>query len=383
MAIGSGPAVITTAPCHRHEQSPSLARKFEEKTMRLNGMQLAGLVAVAIATPASAQTATRGEDGKVLVRWRDWAGEKPVSVWRAESPYARGKALRLVSSSDRDGQESVAADATSRPYFLIRSAGGKKVWVAERVVQLTGGQNFRDIGGYRTTNGKTVRWGQVFRAASMAGYTHEDQVLLKRLGVTSIIDLRSTSERDGDANPWMAGAGLGYWSRDYALSGGNLAGLMRIDRSTITADMLRAVMTKGYRGFPKEQAPSYREMFARLTGSDAPLALNCTAGKDRTGLGTALILTALGVPYDTVKADFLISNTALDVRKPGADRMLKAIQGALSPEVAAPLIRVEGPYLDAAFDQIKADYGSVEAYLEKELGVSAKALKQLHKRMLV
>jgi protein-tyrosine phosphatase len=343
-------------------------------------------IALAASLPAQAgnlPTVTRQSDGQMQLDWTDWAGSTPVSVWKAASPDAKGRALSLVSRNDKDGGEILSTEPGTRPYFLIKAANGKRIWVAERVLSLTGGQNFRDIGGYTGLKGKTVRWGQVFRAASMAGYAPADQALLKQIGVSSIIDLRSTGERKGDANSWMAGAGLGYWSRDYELSGGNLGGLASMDRSKITADMMRGLMIKGYQGFPKEQAPSYREMFARLIGKPAPLALNCTAGKDRTGLGTALILTALGVSYETVKADFLISNTALDVSKPGADRMLRAVGAALPPEVAAPLIGVEGQYLDAAFAKIKADYGSVEAYLEKELGVDAKALKLLRKRLLV
>lgn len=344
------------------------------------------ILAMTVAVPAHAgtpPTATRLIDGQIQLGWKDWAGSAPVSVWKSASPDAKGRALTLVARNDKDGGETLSIEPGTRPYFLIKAANGKKVWIAERTLALTGGQNFRDIGGYTGFKGQTVRWGKVFRAASMAGYTQEDQALLKRIGVSSIIDLRSTGERKGDINSWMAGAGLGYWSRDYDLSGGNLGGLANMDRSKITPDFMRAMMIKGYQGFPKEQAPSYREMFARLIGNAAPLALNCTAGKDRTGLGTALILTALGVPYETVKADFLISNTALDVSKPGADRMLKAVQSALSPEVAAPLIGVEGQYLDAAFAQIKSDFGSVQAYLENELGVDAKALKMLRKRLLI
>jgi protein-tyrosine phosphatase len=343
-------------------------------------------IALAASLPALAgglPTATRQSDGRIQLDWQDWAGSAPVSLWTSASPDAKGRALTLVSRNDKDGGETLSTEPGARPYFLIKAANGKKIWVAERVVSLSGGQNFRDIGGYTGLKGKTVRWGQVFRAASMAGYTSVDQAMLKQIGVTSIIDLRSTAERKGDANPWMAGSGLGYWSRDYELSGGNFGGLASLDRSKITADMMRGIMIKGYQGFPKEQAPSYREMFARLIGKSAPLALNCTAGKDRTGLGTALILTALGVPYETVKADFLISNTALDVSKPGADRMLKIVQSAMSPEVAAPLIGVEGQYLDAAFAQIRADYGSVETYLEKELGVGRAEIKALRKRLLV
>jgi protein-tyrosine phosphatase len=317
----------------------------------------------------------------VKLDWSGWEAKRPVSIYLAESPDAKGGKRKLVVRDDRDGSEVIKIEGAARPYFLLKAKGGSSVWLGERQIKLIGGSNFRDVGGYRTKDGKTVRWGQMFRAANVGAYTPEDQARLKALGVSSMIDLRSSRERKGDANAWMAGANMGYWARDYELSGGNLGGLAA-NLSKLTPELMRETMTKGYRGFPKEQAASYREMFARLTGKPGPVMINCTAGKDRTGMGTALVLTALGVPYETVMQDFLLSNVMLDADALKRDGMLKMISASLPPEVAKPLIGVEPAYLDAGFDQIRKDYGSVEAYLEKELGVGPKEIKILRKRML-
>ncbi|MDT7527088.1 tyrosine-protein phosphatase [Sphingopyxis sp. SE2] len=250
-----------------------------------------------------------------------------------------------------------------------------------REIALSGGDNFRDIGGYRTKDGQAVAWGKLYRSASVGRYTAEDQALIRKLSVGSIIDLRSTRERQADKTPWMQDTGVGYWTRDYDLSGGNLGALFA-KGATFDAETMRGVMIQGYRGFPKEQAASYRVLFDRLLNSDKAVIVNCTAGKDRTGLGVALVLNALGVPYETIMADYLLSNTMLDAKALQADAGMKAAMTALPPDVAKPLLGVERAYLDAAFDQINKDYGSVEAYLDRELGVDAAAIERLRQQML-
>ncbi|WP_374525709.1 tyrosine-protein phosphatase [Sphingopyxis sp.] len=250
-----------------------------------------------------------------------------------------------------------------------------------REFTLSGGDNFRDIGGYRAADGRKVVWGKLYRSASVGRYTAEDQALIRALSVGSIIDLRSTRERQADKSPWMQNAGVGYWTRDYDLSGGNLGALFA-KGAKIDAATMRGAMIEGYRGFPKEQAASYRMLFDRLLHSDKAVIVNCTAGKDRTGLATALVLSALGVPRETIMSDYLLSNSALDMDKLRADAGLKAAAAALPADVIQPLLDVEPAYLNAAFDQIDKDYGSVENYLKRELGVDRVAIQRLRKRML-
>jgi len=250
-----------------------------------------------------------------------------------------------------------------------------------REIALAGGDNFRDIGGYRTKDGHSIARGKLYRSASVGRYTADDQALVRKLGVGSIIDLRSTRERQADKTPWMQDSGLGYWARDYDLSGGNLGALFA-KGTTLDAGTMRGVMIQGYRGFPKEQAASYRMLFDRLLTSDKAVIVNCTAGKDRTGVGVALVLSALGVPYDTIMEDYLLSNSALDMEALRADAGMNAAMSALPADVAKPLLGVERAYLDAAFDQIRKDYGDVDTYLARELGADSKALQRLRKQML-
>jgi protein-tyrosine phosphatase len=219
----------------------------------------------------------------------------------------------------------------------------------------------------------------MYRSGSLGSLTPAGQAELARLHIASEIDLRTTEERSHDTFDIKAAIGPGYWSRDYGMSMGNMGALFA-DPSKITADSVRAMMGQVYKTLPREQAPAYRELFARLEAGSGPLVLNCTAGKDRTGVGTALVLTALGVPYDAVRRDFLLSNGA-----PGMATLQGAIASPLAklpPDVVAPLIGVDGSYLDTAFAQMKADYGSVENYMHQELGVGPQQIAVLKARML-
>ena len=253
-----------------------------------------------------------------------------------------------------------------------------QVQAPARFVLLEGGRNFRDVGGYRTADGQLVKSRVLYRSGSLGDLTPAGLADLQALHVAAIVDLRATDERRRDRQDLRAAFGPRYWTRDYGMSVGDMRSAF--SGGQLTAESMRAMMTQVYRRIPKEQAPSYRALFARLAEGKGPTVVNCTAGKDRTGVAAALVLTALGVPYETVRQDFLLSNGA-----PGMETLQTQLAGPfgkLPPEVVAPLIGVEGGYLDTAFAAIRQDFGSVEGYLRDELGVGPREIAALRRRML-
>lgn len=247
-------------------------------------------------------------------------------------------------------------------------------------LQIEGGSNFRDAGGYRTADGQVVRKGRFYRSASMANLTPRGMAQMQALHIGSIIDLRSTEERRRDSNNWLAMSGQGYWARDYGMGSMNFAGMFG-DPRMLSVETVHRMMADGYRGMPKAMAPSYRVLFARLAEGKGATVVNCTAGKDRTGIATALVLTALGVPYETVRQDFLLSNRAGRPSLGHGSGGFAAL-AALPPQVQAALGGVDGSYLDAAFDQMRKDYGSVDGYLQTELGVGPRQIAALRRNLL-
>lgn len=248
------------------------------------------------------------------------------------------------------------------------------------LLPLEGGFNLRDMGGYATEDGRTVRRGMLFRSGVMSLLTEADEAHLAGLGIATVCDLRRLGERQRDPTRWCEPAGTLYWSRDYSESSGVLGELLR--GGVPTADRMRAMMIDLYREILVDHAPSYRFLFERLASGHVPLLFNCSAGKDRTGVGAALILLALGVPRAAIVEDYLLTNRFADF-----DRLLAAGRAGaerysdLDPAVLGPLFAADADYLDTAFDSLDRDHGGVDAYLAA-IGVDAAAKARLHELLL-
>ena len=232
----------------------------------------------------------------------------------------------------------------------------------ERVLSLEGARNFRDLGGYPTEDGRRIKWGRLYRAGILGTFTSADCESLAALGLRAICDLRATAERKRGPGEWLQMPNVSYWARDYVHSVGDLHALMSSDLSTV--DEARAAMIAVYRALPIEQAPAYRELFRLLARGELPLVFNCSAGKDRTGLAAALVLTALAVPQDIILEDYLLSNTAFTV-PPEHRATLKC-----SPEVSEVLRGADRSFLATAIATINDAHGSVDAYLRETLQVT-------------
>jgi protein-tyrosine phosphatase len=241
------------------------------------------------------------------------------------------------------------------------------------VVPLEGGSNFRDLGGHRTADGATVRRGAVFRSAHLGGLTDIDRAALGKLGVRTIVDLRGVGEAaetphliEGLACK-VVGAHiepqLGEKLRDAVADG------------TATPFVVMQFLVDHYREYPRRCAPGFRTLFSTLSdGTHRPLVFHCTAGKDRTGFASALLLSLLGVPWDDVMEDYLRTNelwTGHIGRYPELDL-----------DTRAAIIEARRPYLEAAFDVVRGDFGSTEAFAEKALGLDAKARERLKAELL-
>lgn len=249
-----------------------------------------------------------------------------------------------------------------------------------RLLPVEGGFNFRDCGGYAAADGGSVKWGMLYRSGTMAYLTEADDHHLRGLGIATICDLRRGNEREAEPTRWHIGSDTHYWTRDYSEISGLLVETLR--HAEPSGEKVRQAMLKLYRDIPHDHAPSYRVMFDRLITGGGPLLLNCTAGKDRTGVGIALILHALGVDRDAILADYLLTNEADFVtlfhrRSPQIARMAMA-----KPEVIAPLFAADADYLTTFFDTMDESHGGIDAYLADVLGVDDQQRARLRQLLL-
>ncbi|WP_017664229.1 tyrosine-protein phosphatase [Porphyrobacter sp. AAP82] len=282
-------------------------------------------------------------------------------------------ALALLPGCKDVGTPGAAATASRDPV----AANAAAIKDPRRVLPLEGGVNFRDLGGYMTADGRVTKWDVLYRAGNPAGLTAKDQAELARRGIRTVCDLRASEERKAEPNPYVAAnADVTYWTRDYAADAGDL--MKVLGGPDASAQKSRAAMTGFYRALPEQHAPAFRQMFAFLAEGKVPLAFNCSAGKDRTGTAAALVLTLLGVPRETVVADYALSDDLVDYMgklSQGPKDGPYAALARLPREVVAPLLASDPAYIEAALGAIEAKHGSVDAFIEKELGVTP-AMKQ-------
>lgn len=242
-----------------------------------------------------------------------------------------------------------------------------------RVVPLEGGSNFRDLGGYRVADGRRVRRGLVFRSAHLGGLTDADRSVLGGLGVRTIVDLRGLNEA---AETPHAITGLEARVLAAAIEPGVGERIRAaLDEGRATPDVIAGFMTAHYRDYPGRAVPAFRTLFAALSEpSSRPLVFHCTAGKDRTGFAAALLLSILGVPWETVVEDYLHTNavwTGHVGRYPELD-----------PPTRAALIEARADYLEAAFAALRENHGEVETFFETALGLDGACRARLRDELL-
>ena len=240
-----------------------------------------------------------------------------------------------------------------------------------RHLNLAGASNFRDLGGYATKDGRTVRWRQIFRSNHLAHLTDADAAVLRSLGVKSAFDFRGTGER-AEALCGISDITVHSLPVEPTV----VAALRAIAASgtSLSADHAVEVMRDSYRSYVQQNTPRFRALFSHLLEDRAPLVIHCTAGKDRTGFACALILHTLGVPDEVISEDYLLTNRFYR-RDPnsGSD---------LPDHVKQVLGSVQPAFLSAAFEAIDADYGSLETYLRDGIGLGAAEREALAARYL-
>jgi protein-tyrosine phosphatase len=240
-----------------------------------------------------------------------------------------------------------------------------------RHFNLAGASNFRDLGGYPTSDGRAVRWRQIFRSNHLGHLTDADIEVLRGLGLKSAFDFRGTEER---AAALCGVAEIAVHSLPIEPTVVAALRTRRANGTPLSSGDALEVMRDSYRGYVHHNTPSFRALFAHLLEDRAPLVIHCTAGKDRTGFACALILHALGVADDVIAEDYLLTNRFYR-RDPTAS-------SDLPEEVKQVLASVQASFLAAAFETIGADYGDLENYFRDGLGLGADERAKLQARYL-
>ncbi|RSS51988.1 tyrosine-protein phosphatase [Streptomyces sp. WAC01280] len=261
-----------------------------------------------------------------------------------------------------------------------------------RQIPLQGAVNVRDLGGYRTYDGGRVRHGLAYRGDHLGKLTAADITTLAGLGLGTVVDLRIPLEVGYDGADRLP-AGVVPVARpitDNGLFGRLMAAIGSRDpvrqEEMLGGGRAAAFMSDVYRTFVTE--PANRAAFAenlRDLGDPArgPLLFHCTSGKDRTGWTGYLLLTLLGVPTATARADYLASNTFRAAYDAQVREGLRQGGFMQNPDLIVPLQEVRPEYLDTALDQVRASYGSLLRYCSVGLGLEFREVLALRERLVL
>jgi len=251
---------------------------------------------------------------------------------------------------------------------------------SNRIPALAGALNFRDLGGYAAADGRTVRWNTVFRSGTTHALTPDDISALARLGIRYAFDLRSNKERHEHPSRLTDITDLKYHYRDHADVPGDIRRMLH--GPDASAEASHRLMIAVYRELPRDFKDAFRSLFNHLADGELPLVFNCAAGKDRTGVAAALLLSALGVPRATVVEDYLLTDQFF---KRSCDMILRDKQAPLFANVDRvvwePLMRVHADYLDAMFSELEETHGSVHGYFNT-IGVDASVIERMRDQLL-
>ncbi|MFL6137858.1 MAG: tyrosine-protein phosphatase [Frankiaceae bacterium] len=229
--------------------------------------------------------------------------------------------------------------------------------------------NFRDLGGYRTVDGRTVVWRTVYRADSLAKLRDADWERFLELGVVTVIDLRYPWEIDARGRV-PDSDGLRYVNLSIEHRPYDQAEIdPDVDPWRYLADRFAEVAEDG--------ADDIRQVLEEIACSAGPTVFHCTSGKDRTGLIAALLLALLGVSEQDILADFSLTERATerllaDWRDANPDRAMKWPAYGRAPAVVMELVLAD----------LATRYGSVDGYLRDRVKVTDETADRLRARLL-
>jgi protein-tyrosine phosphatase len=311
----------------------------------------------------------------------------PIRVYASVSPD-RIDSPDPVATTEKGPVEISIPGKPGRVYFHLKPARGASRVVAVRRLPLEGAVNFRDLGGYETENGKHVRWGRVYRSNQLSTLTPGDYEYLASLGVRVVCDLRTNYERERMPTVWKG------VSPEFLIASVT-------DERAISESMqqLKKAMESGSRPEPNRDPSGYADILFQSSGlyanvlrqairNDGAVLTHCSGGADRTGIYAALLLSTLGVPHETVIADYLLTRQVFlegnnYTQLAGDLQKLTGMERAPDPALIRGMMSgMSREQMEGMFSAIDKKYGSFGKFLEQSLGLSTAEIRDLRDRLL-
>jgi len=313
--------------------------------------------------------------GSLVVTWQVDGPDVAVDVSVGPTPEAIDHDHNVTVSAGV-GYARLEGLPPGRHYVSVARAGaGPGVVAAERRVPFEGVTNFRDLGGYRTVEGRRTRWGMVFRADALNGLTSADLTAYDQLGLRVVYDLRGDVERAAFPNP-MSSIQVPLLARVH-----ELAAEEPVDRTGMTAREGEELLRDLYVGMLDHAGPLIGRVLTGLADPDGvPTVFHCAGGKDRTGITAAVLLELLGVSRADALDDYEL--TARFRRRQDQETGFQGLlDTGMPPEAAASVLGTPRWAMEEALQRLDG-FGGVAGYLTGPGGMRTEHLDMLRRMLL-
>jgi protein-tyrosine phosphatase len=333
-------------------------------------------------TPEIRAICQRDDIGNYIIKWETNPQINGVmKFYVSDNPNVFNMSSPAGYTHIKDGIKTyITRDNITRKFFLLSFNDKYFRTISARSVSMDSVQNLRDIGGYYSKRNRSTRWGLAFRSDKIGAISDWDSVRLDNLKIRTIIDLRT--EEEAEASP------IGYTKASIVhipVSYGNVREIMeRIAKGQVRKGDGVLFMQDLYLQYVTDNSGQFaKALQVFLEKKNYPILFCCSLGKDRAGFLTALLLSILDVPEETILKDYVDSNDHIELKR--YEYLIKR----LSPEVQEDaqetltvLLTANESILDLALSKIKKDYGSIDKYLAKELDLTEKQQSQIKDMLL-
>ncbi len=326
----------------------------------------------------------------------------PQSAYTLESPILSDTGFSFIKAKDYtiyqgndinstsiDWEQPVTKPSTRNTfdrsiYALVSKNNKDTLYISNRLIPFKKTLNFRDLGGIKTQEGRQIKWGKLYRSGKFDKVKKSEIEVMEKMKIAKVIDLRTHGEVADHPDKILSYSSI-KWIHN-PISGITYEDLEKTKKEIKQQSPQEfdgnGKMEESMLRFARDGKKDFGNIFKEIlnTHPDSAIVYHCTAGKDRTGLMTALLLHSLDVDQRTIEDDYLLSNY-FRYEKMEKNARLGAHIFGIENESLRPIMEVRTSYLQTSYDYINQEYGSIDQYLES-MGIGEHEKNELKKRFL-
>ncbi|MDD2798116.1 MAG: tyrosine-protein phosphatase [Bacteroidales bacterium] len=318
-----------------------------------------------------------GQQFQDTIKWEVYPEtEGSVEIFASSSPDNFNLSSPYTTANISDRVVLIPRLSENRKYFMVSFDRKEQVFVTNRILNVEGVANIRDIGGYANETGEFIKWGKIFRSGKLIDITENGMEKLNQLHIKSLVDLRTRPEKLNENNaltfPEVIEMPMKLPFNE------KMKNLLMQERCKRTDAIV--YMQDCFYQFTKDYQKELASLMNRLTKKNSyPVLIECGTGNNRSGFVTAMIMLALEIPEETIIQDYLLSNSYIDIEREAAfGRQLPISE----QEALTVFMSAQRGFMEYAFEKIKQENGSIENYLSKKLRMTPQKREKLQQILL-